>query len=118
MEKKPHLVGVNVTKRSKDLFYERIEKIVEGMKEMGIHVEKLDYEVVDDFSGPAYAIPSEDDVEMIEKMAKLEGIILDPVYTGKAFRGMVEMMKGSGKKVLFIHTGGLFGIFAQTRRFK
>lgn len=118
LEKKPHLVGINVTKRSKDLFYERIERIVEGMKEMGIHVEKLDYEVVDDFSGPAYAVPSEDDVEMIEKMAKLEGIILDPVYTGKAFRGMVEMMKGSGKKVLFVHTGGLFGLFAQTRRFE
>lgn len=118
LRKKPHLIGVNVTKRLKEFFYERISSIIEDMKKMKIHVEKLDYEIIDEFSGPDYAVPSKSDVEVIKTIAKLEGIVLDPVYTGKAFRGMIEVMKDSGKKVLFIHTGGLFGLFAQTWRFE
>jgi len=69
-----------------------------------------------DMCGPGYAIPSEEGNAAVELMARQEGIILDPVYTGKAFAGLVAMAKeGAFKpsdKVLFIHSGGAGGLFA------
>ena len=67
--------------------------------------------LVGGFEGPDYAIPTKEDVQMI-KDAGRSGIILDPVYTAKAFRGMIETM-GDKERVIFIHTGGTFGLFAQ-----
>ena len=67
--------------------------------------------------GPGYSIPSAEGNEAIEMMMKLEGIVLDTCYTGKAFAGLVRRAReGFYKKddnVLFIHTGGAGGLFAQ-----
>ena len=66
-------------------------------------------------AGRGYALNTEEEMTFIREFAQLEGILLDPVYTGKAFRGLVEeIRKGSLKeahRILFIHTGGLFGLF-------
>ena len=66
--------------------------------------------------GPGYAIPSEEGNAAVRLVAQKEGIFLDPVYTGKAFAGLIEMVKegtfASGEKVLFVHTGGAGGLFA------
>ncbi|KAF2959401.1 MULTISPECIES: pyridoxal-phosphate dependent enzyme [unclassified Thermotoga] len=110
------VVGVNVTTKNSDYFVEKVKRIISGMEEYGLRVNEPAFEVVDDYRGPGYAIPSSEDVEILKKVASIEGIILDPVYTAKAFRGMVEMFKNSGKNVLFIHTGGIFGLFAQSGR--
>jgi len=73
----------------------------------------------DDYVGPAYGIAGEEVFETIKQVAALEGILLDPVYTGKAFFGMMEDIKKgkfSGQQsndIVFVHTGGLFGLFAQ-----
>ena len=52
---------------------------------------------------------------MICELARTEGIFLDPVYTGKAFYGMVQELQRDrqrfGKRIVFIHTGGIFGLF-------
>ena len=52
-------------------------------------------------------------MDLIKKLAKERAFFLDPVYTAKAFRGMLEISRGrfAGKRVLFIHTGGLFKLF-------
>lgn len=69
-----------------------------------------------DMCGPGYAIPSEEGNAAVALMAREEGLFLDPVYTGKAFAGLLAMAKeGAFKredKVLFIHTGGAGGLFA------
>ena len=53
----------------------------------------------------------------IRHMASLEGLILDPVYTGKAFYGLIQEIKAGAfqgaSDIVFIHTGGLFGLYAQ-----
>ena len=80
------------------------------VKALGGH----DFDVRLDYAGEAYGVPSEAGNAAIEYMAKREGILLDPVYTGKAFAGLVEMARArelSGK-VLFWHTGGVPTIFA------
>ncbi len=69
-----------------------------------------------DMCGPGYAIPSEAGNAAITLMAEREGLFLDPVYTGKAFAGLVEMaVEGAFResdKVLFLHSGGAGGLFA------
>lgn len=66
--------------------------------------------------GPGYAIASEAGNEAVHFMCRTEGIFLDPVYTGKAFAGLLAMA-GEGAfrpedNVLFLHTGGAGGLFA------
>ena len=65
--------------------------------------------------GPGYAVPSREGNEAISQMAKEEGIFLDPVYTGKAFAGLLKMAEEGAFRetdhVLFLHSGGAGGIF-------
>ena len=74
-----------------------------------------DFDLVD-VCGPGYAIPSAEGNAAVSLMAQNEGIFLDPVYTGKAFGGLVAMAKKGAfrpdERVLFIHTGGAGGLFA------
>ena len=69
-----------------------------------------------DMCGPGYAIPSEAGNAAVSLMAAREGLFLDPVYTGKAFAGLVAMAEegafAPSDNVLFIHTGGAGGLFA------
>jgi len=81
---------------------------------------KLDISAADfslrDMCGPGYAIPSTEGDEAVRLMAETEGIFLDPVYTGKAFAGLLAMAKegafAPGERVLFLHSGGAGGLFA------
>lgn len=65
---------------------------------------------LDDWVGPGYAEPTPEMVEAVRMLASLEGVLLDPVYTGKAMAGLIDLArKGRWKKderVLFLHTGG------------
>lgn len=79
-------------------------------------------EILDGHEGPAYAVPSPDQLDTIRRVARTEGLVLDPVYTGKAFHGLLAELRPGGRlagarRVLFVHTGGLFGLFPQAGRF-
>ena len=71
-----------------------------------------------DMCGPGYAIPSEAGNAAVSLMAEKEGIFLDPVYTGKAFAGLLEMAQegafNESDNVLFLRSGGAGGLFAGT----
>jgi 1-aminocyclopropane-1-carboxylate deaminase/D-cysteine desulfhydrase-like pyridoxal-dependent ACC family enzyme len=62
------------------------------------------------YVGQAYAVPSEQRVTAIKRLARVEGILLDPVYTGKAFAGLLDLVErkqlGRDEPVIFLHTGG------------
>ena len=77
--------------------------------------------VVDGYVGPGYGRAGPEVFETIATLAQLEGLVLDPVYTGKAFHGMLqEIQKGRfepGCDIVFIHTGGIFGLFPQRQHF-
>ena len=70
-----------------------------------------------DMCGPGYSIPSSEGNEAIRMMMQLEGIVLDTCYTGKAFAGLIRKARECAytpdDHVLFIHTGGAGGLFAQ-----
>ena len=80
-----------------------------------VEVSREDFDLRD-LCGPGYAIPSEEGNAAVSLMASQEGIFLDPVYTGKAFAGLVAMaQEGVFKpddRVLFLHSGGAGGLFA------
>ena len=92
------------------------ELMKEAVELMGVDMEIPVPDLVD-MCGPGYSIPSEAGNEAIAMMMKLEGILLDTCYTGKAFAGLVRKAREGFYKpednVLFIHTGGAGGLFAQ-----
>ncbi len=74
-----------------------------------------------DMCGPGYGIPSEEGNAALRLMAENEGLFLDPVYTGKAFAGLLKMAREGvfrpGESVLFLFSGGAGGLFAQDGAF-
>lgn len=68
---------------------------------------------------PKYSLPNQRMVEAIQMLAQLEGIPLDPSYTGKIMAGLIGLIRQgvykAGENVLFIHTGGLPSMFAETQ---
>jgi D-cysteine desulfhydrase len=77
-----------------------------------------DVEIIDGYVGRGYALSQPVELELIRDVARAEGIILDPVYTGKAFFGLTRELEKDrdclGPRIVFIHTGGMFGLFAKT----
>jgi D-cysteine desulfhydrase len=70
--------------------------------------------VHDQWKGPAYGVPSEEQRTFILEVARRSGLILDPVYTGKALFGLSRLAP-KPKRVLFIHTGGLPGLLTEAQ---
>jgi D-cysteine desulfhydrase family pyridoxal phosphate-dependent enzyme len=68
------------------------------------------------YVGPKYGIPTPEGQKAIALLARAEGILLDPVYTGKAFAGMLDLIDqgklGTDEPIIFLHTGGLPALFA------
>ncbi len=101
-----------------DPFDEITPALMKGAAEiLGLDIEiNSDSFSLRDMCGSGYAIPSEEGNAAVALLAREEGLFLDPVYTGKAFAGLLEMAKEgafkSEDKVLFIHTGGAGGLFA------
>ncbi|MFO0996722.1 MAG: D-cysteine desulfhydrase family protein [Alphaproteobacteria bacterium] len=82
-----------------------------------LDVDRLPIEVDDRYIGPGYGKAEPPVFETIRRLGRLEGLVLDPVYTGKAFHALLSELKGGGLKgvrnAVFVHTGGMFGLFPQ-----
>lgn len=78
--------------------------------------------VLDDYVGEGYSYPTDSMAEAVELFARYEAILLDPVYTGKAAAGLVDLVrKGRFDRdddVLFVHTGGAPGLYAYLPTFQ
>ncbi|MCO5142729.1 MAG: D-cysteine desulfhydrase family protein [Oligoflexia bacterium] len=114
-----NIAGINVCYDKSESF-RRVKKVIWDFiqqKKLGLSFMAEDLVIIDGYLGKGYGIASEDDFEIIKKIARSEGIILDPVYTGKAFRGMLSEIKKNkerfGSSIVFVHTGGCFGNFTE-----
>ena len=80
-----------------------------------------DVEVVAGHAGPAYGVPHAATVEAMRLGAALEGLVLDPVYSGKGLAGLLALIRGgrwtSSQDIVFIHTGGAPALFAYRHLF-
>lgn len=115
------IIGFNISSTSeyfKDVISEMLSESLDliGEKTKINQYSKDDFNIIDGYAGDGYAISRSEELEFILKIAQSEGIIFDPVYTGKAFRGLVDQInKGNFEKsenILFIHTGGMYGTFS------
>ncbi len=75
-----------------------------------------------DYVGPGYGRPTPGMIEAVKMLASLEGVLLDPVYSGKAMAGLIDLIRkgeiGKGERVVFLHTGGAVGLFGYTKVFE
>lgn len=115
--------GINVCD-DESFFVRKIFEIIKQVKEqhkLKVSITKDDINIIDGYVGKGYGLSSQDEIDMIKNVARQEGLILDPVYTGKAMVGLVDQIrKGKFKQnenVLFIHTGGAFGLFPKRTLF-
>lgn len=70
----------------------------------------------DDYVGPGYSLPTAGMVEAVKMLARTEAVLLDPVYTGKAMAGLIDLVRKGffkkGENVVFLHTGGAPALYA------
>jgi D-cysteine desulfhydrase len=109
-------------------FTEIIDRISNGAKAYlpeykDAQLNKENIEVIDKYVGLGYAISRPEELEFIKHVAQTEAVVLDPVYTGKAMYGVYNELKEGGalvgaKNILFIHTGGMFGLFPVSEQFE
>lgn len=118
---KPKVWGVNICDDAA-YFETEIRLIIEEMNarfNLRMTPKQTPINMLDGYVGEGYAIPYPQVGETIGLCGRLGGLVLDPVYTGKAFYGLGEEIRkgrfGRKANVLFVHTGGVFGVFPQRK---
>jgi D-cysteine desulfhydrase len=112
------IVGIGVSRDPEDQDPLVHKVAVETSARVGVNQEIPRDAVVTfgDYWRPKYSVPNKKMVEAVNIMAKTEGILLDPVYTGKAMAGMIDLCRKGyfkkGEKVLYVHTGGSPALYA------
>lgn len=112
------VIGINVSRKKGPQ-----EELIHGLaSRVAAHVGvagPLPRETVlcfDEYVGPGYSLPTPSMVEAVQMLARTEAILLDPVYTGKAMAGLVDLVRQGyfkrGEHVLFVHTGGSPALYA------
>lgn len=116
--------GINVS-RTKDEQEKIVHKLArETAERVGVRGE-LPAETItcfDGYVGPGYSLPTEGMVEAVKLLAQTESILLDPVYSGKAMAGFMDLVRNdyftAGANVLFLHTGGSPALYAYLDTFR
>ena len=112
------VTGISVS-RTRDYLLERIPEFAAiGASELGLPLAPTasDLDVYDDWVGDGYGVLTDDCAEAIRLVARTEGVLLDPVYSGKGMAGLIGLIRrgviGAEETVVFLHTGGQPALFA------
>lgn len=115
--------GINVSRTKADqeaLVYKLVEATAERVG-VAAPIAKEAVECFDGYVGPGYSLPTDSMVEAVKLLASTEAILLDPVYSGKAMAGLVDLVRKGhfpeGSNVLFLHTGGSPALYAYQKIF-
>lgn len=115
---KADVIGISVSRKAeeiKDLVKDQIDSFSNYFHE-NIIVSEESFELYDEYVGEGYAIPTEIGWKAIKRLASLESIFTDPVYTGKGASGLIDLIENGrfkkDDKILFIHTGGAPALFS------
>ena len=118
------LIGISVSRDSFQARQRAVKIASDAAKLLGVEADFKDDPAVvhDQYVGPGYAIPTQEGKDAILLCARSEGLILDPVYTGKAMAGLIDLARkgeiGRGRPVVFWHTGGSPALFACAELFR
>jgi len=115
--KKSTVCGFSVS-LPEEWLYEKVGRLCQGLRDKyfpSLDAANLPARVFDGYIGEGYGKTTPEELQFIQDVAAQESILLDPVYTGKALHGLAaEIRKGTfrkSEKILFVHTGGVFGLF-------
>lgn len=115
--------GINICD-DESYFVKKISSLLKDMQkryELALKIEQKDISIIDGYVGKGYGLSSQEEIDTIKKVARAEGVILDPVYTGKAMLGLSDQIRQgrfkANENILFIHTGGIFGLFPKKTLF-
>lgn len=105
-----------------DRVHDDIVKLGEEASELlDLSFDKNRVEVIPGHAGPAYGIPHAATWDAIALAGRLEALVLDPVYTGKALAGLIAMIRKGrwrdGDNIVFLHTGGTPAVFAYASQY-
>lgn len=112
------IVGIGVSRDPRDQNPLVLDLALKTAERVGVNQDIPADAVVSfgDYWRPKYSVPNQKMLEAVTLMARTEGILLDPVYTGKAAAGLIGLSRQGyfkkGEKVLFVHTGGSPGLYA------
>ena len=112
------VVGISVQKPSAFMVPLIVERANAAAELLGLktRLDEHDFDFDDSHIGQAYGIPSQASVDAIQVAGRSEGLVLDPVYSGKAFAGMLAQLRAGRwpghAPVVFFHSGGAPGLFA------
>jgi len=114
---------IGITAEDKPPTYEQhiVDLAKAALSEIGIVYEPTlnDFSVSRDYYHPGYEMPSEGANHAIKKLARTEGILTDPVYSGKCLYGTLDYVQtgriATGSTVVFLHTGGTTALFAESK---
>ncbi len=117
------VIGINI-RNKKDPQEEKVHELVQqtaARLKLNCKIPKEAVKCFDEYVGPGYSLPTDEMVDAIDILAKTEGILLDPVYTGKTMAGLIGLIRKAyfkkGENVLFVHTGGSPALYAYTHLF-
>lgn len=115
-------IGVNRKKSvQEEAVYTLMRKTAEYMG-VSLDIPREAVLAYDDYVGPGYSLPTEAMVEAVMLLARTESILLDPVYSGKAMAGLIDLVRKNhfkkGADLLFLHTGGSPALYAYLDPFR
>ena len=115
-------IGVNRPKpKQEEAVYTLANQTLEFIG-AGVSVPREKVVAYDDYVGPGYSLPTDAMVEAVKLLATTEGILLDPVYSGKAMSGLIDLVRKGhfkeGSNILFLHTGGSPALYAYLECFR
>jgi D-cysteine desulfhydrase len=106
------IVGIGVSRdpEVQDPIVHREAQAICDLLELGLQVPRESVLTFGDYWRPKYSVPNARMVEAVQLLARTEAILLDPVYTGKAMAGMIDLIRKGWfrpeENLLFLHTGG------------
>lgn len=117
-----NIIGIAISRQSQPRNFQVAMLANETATHMGLdlRIEPDEITIIPDYAGDGFAIPTNEMVEAVKLVAQTEGILLDPVYTGKVMAGLIDLIRKDifqkEDTVLFIHTGGIPALFVPQYR--
>ncbi|MFQ6000172.1 MAG: D-cysteine desulfhydrase family protein [Anaerolineae bacterium] len=112
------IIGISVDLPREELLSDLVSlaQVTAARWGFNLSLDRDDFRVYDDYLGEGYGVLGPPEVEAIKLLARTEGLLLDPVYTGRAMAGLIDLIRRGtfrpNEAVIFWHTGGIPALFA------
>lgn len=118
-----HLLGIGVRapqEKQEQMVFDLAQRTADYL-DTGLTVERSDVRAICDYVGPGYGLPTDGMIEAVKLLARTEGLLFDPVYSGKGLDGLIDQIRkgyfDGMANVVFLHTGGSAALFGYPETF-